>query len=109
MKRDMNLFKSNTIACCLHYLLSLIVILSRYLFVLTNFDSLRRHTHATTHALGKQEIRAKMRSLDSLFFAGETSGAFALSLAFTAENMNNLPLALRTCEKKKLSSTCRQV
>ena len=55
--------------------------------------------HTTRHASGKQEIRAKMTSLDSIFFAGETSRALALSLAFTAENINNLPLALRTCEK----------
>ena len=55
--------------------------------------------HATTHAPGKQEIRAKMTSLDSIFFAGETSRALALSLVFTAENINNLLLALRTCEK----------
>ena len=34
-----------------------------------------------------------------IFSVGETSGALALSLAFTAENTNNLPLALRTCEK----------
>ena len=41
---------------------------SRYLFVLTDFDSSRRHTHATTHAWRKQEIRAKVTSLDSIFF-----------------------------------------
>ena len=99
MKRDLNFFKSNLIACCLHSLLSLIGIFTRYLFALTNFDSSRRHTHATTHASGKQEIRPKMTSLDSIFFAEETIRALALSLAFTAENINNLPLAPRTCEK----------
>ena len=42
------------------------------------------------------------------FFAGETSRALALSFAFAAENIKNLPLALRAREKN-LSSTCRQV
>ena len=55
--------------------------------------------HTTTHTSGKQEIRAKMTALDSIFFAGETSRALALSLAFTAENINNLPFTPRTCEK----------
>ena len=32
-------------------------------------------------------------------FAGETSQALALSLAFAAENLKNLPLALRADEK----------
>ena len=36
----------------------------------------------------------------TIFFAGETSRTVALSLASTAENANNLPLALRTYEKK---------
>ena len=71
MKRDMNLFKSNSIACCLHYLMSLMGILSRYLFILTNFDSLRRHTHATIHALGKQEFRAKWCHLIHFFLQGK--------------------------------------
>ena len=34
------------------------------------------------------------------FFAGETSRALALSFAFAAENIKNLPLALRAREKK---------
>ena len=55
-----------------------------------------------------QEIRAKITSLDSIFFAGETSRALALSLTFTAGNINNLPLELSHLWKK-LSSTCRQV
>ena len=38
-------------------------------------------------------------NLIRFFFAGEASRALALSLSFTAENINNLPLALRTCEK----------
>ena len=67
---------------CLHYLLSLVGILSRYFFVLTNFDSLRRHTHATTHALGKQEIRAKMMSLDSLFFCRGNKWSFCSLAGF---------------------------
>ena len=33
--------------------------------------------------------------------------AVALSLAFAAENIKNIPLALRA--REKLSSTCRQV
>jgi len=33
------------------------------------------------------------------FFAGETSRAPGLSLAFAAENIKNLPLALRAHEK----------
>ena len=55
--------------CYLLYLLSLIGIFSRYLFVLTYFDSSRRrHTHATTHATGTQMIRLKMTSLDAIFY-----------------------------------------
>lgn len=38
-------------------------------------------------------------TLFDLFFAGATSRALSLSLAFTAANTNNLPLELRTCEK----------
>ena len=67
----------------------------RCLFVLTYFDSLLRHTHATTHATGTQTVRAKMMR----FFVRETSRALALSLAFAAENKKNLPLALSTREK----------
>ena len=37
MKLDLNFFKSNSIACSLHSLLSLIGIFPHYLFVLTNF------------------------------------------------------------------------
>ena len=58
-------------------------IFSRYLFVLTYFDSSRRHTHATTHVTGTQIVRAFLMR----FFAGETSRALALSLAFPAENI----------------------
>ena len=70
----------------------------RYLFVLTYFDSSRRHTHATTHETGTQIGRTKMTSLDAIF-AEETSRALALSLAFAAENIKNLQLALRAREK----------
>ena len=58
----------------------------------------------TTHARDNTRVReARILRQNDLtwfdFFAGETSKALALSLAFTAENINNLPLALRTCEK----------
>ena len=45
----------------------------RYLFVLTYSDSSRRHTHATTHATGTQIVRAKMTSLDAIFYRGNMS------------------------------------
>ena len=44
---------------------------SLYLFVLTYFDSSRRHTHATTHAIGTQIVRAKMMSPDAIFLQGK--------------------------------------
>ena len=79
--------------------LSLIGIFLPYFFVLTYFDSLRRHTHASTHATVTQIVRAKMTSLDAIFFLGETTRVLVLSLAFTAENIKNLKLALRAREK----------
>ena len=93
-------FKSNSNACCLHSLLSLIGFFSVICLFWQTLTS-RDDTHT-------QEIRAKITSLDSIFFAGETSRALALSLTFTAGNINNLPLELSHLWKK-LSSTCRQV
>ena len=61
------------------YLLSLIGIISRYLLVLTYFDSSRRHTHETTHATGTQIVRAKMTSLDAIFCRGNKSSSRSLA------------------------------
>ena len=88
-------------------LLSLIGFFSRYLFVLTYFDSSRRHTHATTHVTGTQIVRAKMTSLDAIFCRGNKSSSRSLA-RFSRRKHKNLPLALRAREKE-LSSTCRQV
>ena len=52
----------------------------RYLFVLTYFDSSRRHTHATTHATRTQIVRAKMASLDAIFCRGNKSSSRSLAL-----------------------------
>ena len=61
------------------YLLSVIGIISRYLLVLTYFDSSRRHTHETTHATGTQIVRAKMTSLDAIFCRGNKSSSRSLA------------------------------
>ena len=82
-------------------------IFSRYLFVLTYFDSSRRHTHATTHVTGTQIVRAKVTSLDAIFCRGNKSSSRSLA-RFSRRKHKNLPLALRAREKE-LSSTCRQV
>ena len=74
------------------YLLSLIGIFFRYLFVLIYLDGSRRHTHATTHSTRTQIVRAKMTSLDG-FFAGKQ-----VELTFVGENIKNLPLALHARE-----------
>ena len=56
---------------------------------------------------GRKYFTPKWRHL-MLFFAGETSRAFALMLAFAAENIRKY--TTRTlCSWKNLSSTCRQV
>ena len=60
------------------------------------FDSSRRHT--TTHATGTRIVRAKMTSFDAIFCRG-SKWSSALSLAFAAENIKNLPFALRAREK----------
>ena len=85
----------------------LLSVFSRYLFVLTYFDSSRRHTHATTHATGTQIVRAKMTSLDAIFCRGNKSSSRSLA-RFSRRKHKNLRLALRA-RKKELSSTCRQV
>ena len=74
------------------YLLSLIGIFFRYLFVLTYCDSSRRHTHATTHATGTQIVRAKMTSLDVIFYRG---------------NMSRSRSHARFCRRKHKKSTSR--
>ena len=66
----------------------------RYLFVLTYFDSSRRHTHATTHATGTQIVRAKMTSLDAIFYRGNMSRSRSRSHA-------------RFCRRKHKKSTAR--
>ena len=49
-----------------------------------------------TQATGAQIVRAKMTSLDAIFLQGKQ---VEVSLAFAAENMKNLPLALRARKK----------
>ena len=66
----------------------------RYLFVLTYCDSSRRHTHATTHAAGTQIVRAKMTSLDAIFYRGNMSRSRSRSHA-------------RFCRRKHKKSTAR--
>ena len=80
------------------YLLSLIGIFVYYLFVLTYVDSSWRHTHVTTHPTGMQYFAPNWRHL-MRFFAGATSRALALLLAFAAGNIKNLPRRLCTHEK----------
>ena len=80
------------------YLLSLIWIFFYYLFVLTYVDSSRRHTHVTTHPTGMQYFAPKWRHL-MRFFAGATSRALALLLAFAAGNIKNLTRRLCAHEK----------
>ena len=81
-------------------------IFSRYLFVLTYFDSSRRHTNATTHATGTQIVRAKMTSLDAIFCWGNKSSS--CSLARFCRRKQKLYRS-RFSLVKNLSSTCRQV
>ena len=80
------------------YLLSLIWIFFYYVFVLTYVDSSRRHTHVTTHPTGMQYFAPKWRHL-MRFFAGATSRALALLLAFAAGNIKNL--LRRLCAHRK--------
>ena len=69
-----------------------------YLFVLTYVDSSRRHTHVTTHPTRMQYFAPKWRHL-MRFFAGATSRALALLLAFAAGNIKNLTRRLCAHEK----------
>ena len=64
----------------------------RYLFVLTYFDSSRRHTQATTHAAGTQIGLTKMTSLDAIFCRGNKSSSRSLA---------------RFCRRKHKKSTAR--
>ena len=66
----------------------------RYLFVLTYFDSSRRHKHAT----GTQIVPAKMMSLDVIFCRGNKSNSRSLT-QFCCRKHKNVPLKLRTREK----------
>ena len=68
------------------------IFFSRYLFVLTYFDSSRRHTHATTHAAGTQIGLTKMTSLDAIFCRGNKSSSRSLA---------------RFCRRKHKKSTAR--
>ena len=71
---------------------------------LTAHDDTRTRQHLRQ---GRKYFTPKWRHL-MLFFAGETSRAFALLLAFAAENIRKY--TTRTlCSWKNLSSTCRQV
>ena len=79
----------------------------RYLFVLTYFDSSRRHTHATTHAAGTQTGRTKMTSFDAIFCRGNKSSS--RSLARFCRRKHKKSTARASHSWKNLSSTCRQV
>ena len=71
---------------------------------LTAHDDTRTRQHLRQ---GRKYFTPKWRHL-MLFFAGETSRAFALMLAFAAENIRKY--TTRTlCSWKNLSSTCREV
>ena len=89
------------------YLLSLIRIFSvicLFWQTLTARDDTCTRQHQRQ---GRKYFTPKWRHL-MLFFAGETSRAFALMLAFAAENIRKY--TTRTlCSWKNLSSTCRQV
>ena len=89
------------------YLLSLIRIFSvicLFWQTLTACDDTCTRQHPQQ---GRKYFTPKWRHL-MLFFAGETSRAFALMLAFAAENIRKY--TTRTlCSWKNLSSTCRQV
>ena len=89
------------------YLLSLIRIFSvicLFWQTLTARDDIRTRQHSRQ---GRKYFTPKWRHL-MLFFAGETNRAFALMLAFAAENIRKY--TTRTlCSWKNLSSTCRQV
>ena len=89
------------------YLLSLIRIFSvicLFWQTLTARDDTCTRQHPRQ---GRKYFTPKWHHL-MLFFAGETSWAFALMLAFAAENIRKY--TTRTlCSWKNLSSTCRQV
>ena len=87
--------------------LSLIGIVFRHLFAFTYFHSSRRHTHATTHATGKQIVRAKMTSLDAILCRGNKSSFRSLARFCRRKHKKSTPRASRSW--KNLSSTCRQV
>ena len=72
---------------------------SPYFFVLTNFDSSWRHTHATTHVSGKQEICAETTHLIRFLFCRGNKYSSRCLAGFYRKKTQNLPLALRTCEK----------
>ena len=68
----------------------------RYLFVLTYFDSSRRHTNATTHATGTQIVRAKMTSLDAIFCRGNKSSSCSLARFCRRKHKNSTDHASRS-------------
>ena len=68
----------------------------RYLFVLTYFDSSRRHTNATTHATGTQIVRAKMTSLDAIFCWGNKSSSCSLARFCRRKHKNSTDHASRS-------------
>ena len=66
-------------------------------------------THTRDHTRDRNANSSRQNDVTWCdFFTGKTCLALALSLAFAAENIKNLPLRLRVREKN-LSSTCRQV
>ena len=89
------------------YVISLIGIFFRYLFVLTYFDSSRRYTNATTHAAGTQIGRTKMTSLDAIFCRGNKSSSRSPARFCRRKHKKSTARASRSW--KNLSSTCRQV
>ena len=91
-----------------YILLSLIGIFFRYLFVLTYFDSSRRHTHATTHATGTQIVRAKMTSLDAIFCRGNNSSSRSLARFYRRKHKKSKSRAFRG-NSDEASVSCPQL
>ena len=74
-----------------------------YFFVLTYFDSLRQHMHATA----TQIIPAKMTSLDAIFCRGNRSSSRSLTRFCRRKHKKSTARTSRSW--KNLSLTCRQV
>ena len=108
MKRNLNFFliKFNCLLFTFFTVSSeLLPVICLFWQTLTAWDDTRTRQHMRQ---GSKKFAPKWPHLIRFFFAGETSRVLALLLAFTAENINNLPLALHTCAKN-WAQPCRQV